>query len=1132
MKTKITCTAAGSPQKAVKGPALLSINRSWKHLFAMWSWTLLLLTAPVAVKAQLTFITNNGAITITGCTGNPTTLTIPSTTNTYNVVSIEDSAFFNQSNVTTVTIIGNILTNIGNSAFSGCGLTNFALPSNLRGLGTNAFANCTNLTNFNFNSDVNITNIPDGMFSGCSKLSSPGQLSSVGDITGIGNSAFAGCGFTNFNLSLFPTFKFLGTNAFANCTNLTNFSFNNDANITNIPDGMFSGCSKLSSPGQLSSVGDITAIGNSAFAGCGFTNFNLSLFPTFKFLGTNAFANCTNLTNFSFNSDANITNIPDGMFSGCSKLSSPGQLSSVGDITGIGNSAFAGCGFTNFNLSLFPTFKFLGTNAFANCTNLTNFSFNSDANITNIPDGMFSGCSKLSSPGQLSSVGDITGIGNSAFAGCGFTNFTLSLFPPLKFLGTNAFANCTNLTNFNFNSDANITNIPDGMFSGCSKFNNQAQLTGIGHIIGIGNSSFAGCGFTNFSLATGFSSGFGSLGTNAFANCTNLTGFTFNNNITSIPSTTFYNDANLSSITIPASVTNIGDGAFEGCSSLANLYFQGNAPTLGGPNVFTGVNAATAVVNYLDSTGGWGSMYGPLNTSAEVEFTYTVTNGVVTITGYTGSGGVITIPSTITGLPVTSVGAQAFYNSTTLMGVTIGTNVTDISEEAFYDCASLTNVMIVNSVTNIGEGAFWGCSGLLSVAIPNSVTSLGDYPFVDCFDLTNIAVAASNPAYSSAGGVLFDKPQGVLLEFPGGLGGNYTIPASVASIAIGAFGDCTNLTNVNIGTNVTDIEYQSFYGCTTLTNIMIPDSVTNLGDYAFQYCSGLTSVTIPDGVTSIGAAPFADCAILTNIAVAASNSAFSSVGGVLFDQAQSMFIEFPAGLGGNYNIPISVTNIGDEAFEDCSGLTSVTIPNTVTSIGDEAFEGCSGLTSVTIPDSITSIGAWTFANCFNLTNVAIPDSVTSIGYESFGGCFHMTSVTIPASVTSIGDYAFSQCFSLNTLLFQGNAPVLGGTNVFSDDNTTAVVNYLPGTTNWGATYGGLLAVELTPQIVSGSPCVSANVFSFTISGASAMVVAVEASTDLINWQPIQTNTLTNATFNFSDPQWTNYPNRSYRLRSP
>ena len=63
------------------------------------------------------------------------------------------------------------------------------------------------------------------------------------------------------------------------------------------------------------------------------------------------------------------------------------------------------------------------------------------------------------------------------------------------------------------------------------------------------------------------------------------------------------------------------------------------------------------------------------------------------------------------------------------------------------------------------------------------------------------------------------------------------------------------------------------------------------------------------------------------------------------------------------NSKYSVTSIGDWAFKECSGLTSVTIPNSVTSIGDRAFSGCSGLTSVTIPNSVTSIGDEAFSVC-------------------------------------------------------------------------------------------------------------------------------------------------------------------------
>ena len=108
-------------------------------------------------------------------------------------------------------------------------------------------------------------------------------------------------------------------------------------------------------------------------------------------------------------------------------------------------------------------------------------------------------------------------------------------------------------------------------------------------------------------------------------------------------------------------------------------------------------------------------------------------------------------------------------------------------------------------------------------------------------------------------------------------------------------------------------------------------------------------------------------------------------------------------------IPGSVTSIDSCAFQDCTGLTSVTIPDSVTSIGWRTFSGCSSLTSVTIPDSVTSIDGDAFSDCSGLTTVTIPSSVTSIGYSAFQNCSGLTSVTIPNSVTSIGSWAFSGC---------------------------------------------------------------------------------------------------------------------------
>ena len=118
----------------------------------------------------------------------------------------------------------------------------------------------------------------------------------------------------------------------------------------------------------------------------------------------------------------------------------------------------------------------------------------------------------------------------------------------------------------------------------------------------------------------------------------------------------------------------------------------------------------------------------------------------------------------------------------------------------------------------------------------------------------------------------------------------------------------------------------------------------------------------------------------------------------------------------------SVTRIADEAFQDCSSLTSITIPDSVTSIGSFAFEGCTGLTSVTMGNSVTSIGSSAFLSCYSLISVTIPDGVTSIGDDAFAYCAGLTSITIPDSVTSIGDSAFDNCRGLESIVVEeGNS---------------------------------------------------------------------------------------------------------------
>lgn len=504
-----------------------------------------------------------------------------------------------------------------------------------------------------------------------------------------------------------------------------------------------------------------------------------------------------------------------------------------------------------------------------------------------------------------------------------------------------------------------------------------------------------------------------------------------------------------------------------------------------------------------------------LPATLQAQFAFTTNNGSITITSYTGTDSAAVIPAATNGYPVTTIGSYAFLSNPNLTSVTIPNSITNIGDEAFDTCSSLTSVTLPDSVVSLGQSvfayctaltnfatgnglfnigiqdfngctslasislgtnlaaiygsAFAGCSSLTSITLPRNITGINDV-FVPCTSLTNISVDAANPYLVSSNGVLFSKDLGFLMQFPGGKGGAYTIP----------------------------------------------DTVTNLGPYAFNQCAAVTSVTIPKGVLKINNNALQFCFALTNITVNSTNSVFSSTNGVLFNKSRTVLIQYPGGKPGLY-----------------------TVPNTVTNIGTNSFYSTFTLAGVIIPKNVDIIRAGAFGFCTNLSTVIISNGVTSIEAQAFWGCLSLTNIIIPASVTNLASAAFATCPNLVSVFFSSNAPVAGnpslGGAVFQGD-LKAVLCYLPGTTGWASTYGGAHTVKWNGSIstTNTSPSIQTNQFGFTISGDFGIPVVVIQCTNLTNpaWQPVQTNILTSNSFYFSDPQWTNYPTRLYRLRSP
>ena len=166
--------------------------------------------------------------------------------------------------------------------------------------------------------------------------------------------------------------------------------------------------------------------------------------------------------------------------------------------------------------------------------------------------------------------------------------------------------------------------------------------------------------------------------------------------------------------------------------------------------------------------------------------------------------------------------------------------------------------------------------------------------------------------------------------------------------------------------------------------------------------------------------------------------------------------------------------------------------------------------------------------------------VALIGFSAFANFTSLTTAILPASITNVGNGAFGGCPKLTGVYFQGNVPGLGGSDVFFQD-PKAIVYYLPGTTGWSSRLSGYPTVLWNPQADTGDVNFGArtNQFGFDIVGSSNLVIVVEACTNLASpiWLALATNILnnfvgTNGISYFSDPQWTNYPRRCYRFRSP
>lgn len=291
---------------------------------------------------------------------------------------------------------------------------------------------------------------------------------------------------------------------------------------------------------------------------------------------------------------------------------------------------------------------------------------------------------------------------------------------------------------------------------------------------------------------------------------------------------------------------------------------------------------------------------------------------------------------------------------------------------------------------------------------------------------------------------------------------------TVTSVGYAAFANTSGITSFIMPDTVTSVGTNVFYGCTNLSYVHLSENLTNISGSrqlvgAFQYCTALQTVTIPAGITCLpktflnsGVQNIILKAKSTEIPKGANNeyvpvsnpdtvkvfipSDGSVTGGyknyishyyvydgrIAFETKADNTLKIVSGLpGGDYTLsgsvvlpanvgPLSVTEIGTEAFVDEEAVTSFAVPDSVSVIGERAFADCDNLEEVTLSQNLTGTLSGTFAGCDSLESVSVPNGVTALS-GTFEGCTSLSAVKFSPTVTTLSNKAFYGCSTLTEL---------------------------------------------------------------------------------------------------------------------
>ena len=832
---------------------------------------------------------------------------------------------------------------------------------------------------------------------------------------------------------------------------------------TAIREYAFSNCHFLTGITLPTSV---TKIGEYAFAGCGDLT-GISIPASVTEIGEYAFSSCSLLQNVTFGTDSQLGSIGICAFSNCSKLAG---ITLPARVTSIGNSAFSECGDLT-GISIPASVTSIGAYAFYYCGSLKNVTFGAGSQLDSIGTQAFNYCSAL--PG-ITLPGSVRSIGDQMFTGC---------------TAMQSIAVGANNTHYSSDGVSLFSQDKTELIACAAGKAGSYQVPD--SVTTIDEFAFVGSSLTGISFGTG--SSLASVGVEAFMNCKLLTALSLPAGVTSIGNSAFAGCESLKSMALPEGLTSVGDDLFSGCVSLTSLTIPKNVSSIA--NIYSAFNGCNSLeeINVEQGNAAYCSYDGAL---------YTI--------GADGAKTLIFCPTAKAGVYTVKAGTTA------------------IGDTAFSHCAKLTDIILPESLKTIGSNSFENCTGLTRIDLPENVTSVDRYPFSGCTDLKELTVS-SNTQFVKYEAIPDTTCNLYVIK---GTGEDNSPPCSNKFYFTKSDDGSTYQFHSYQGTKVGAVIPTELYGkpispaihesdltvnpvtayyngsgffsdktCSTpidsdslctVTNVDM-SSAAEIGWSAFHGCSSLMDITIPAGVMEIADNAFSDCYSLQNITVDPDNRQFCSHAGALYqmeDSGKLSLLCCPMAHTGKFEIypgtdtigtssfqnctgltdvtiPAGVTKIGEDSFLGCSGLTSVTIPAGVTEIGEGAFFDCAGLTSVTIPAGVTEIIDCTFENCTNLKNVTIPSGLTNIENGAFMGCTSLTNITIPSGVTEIGDSAFSGCTGLNTVVLEGAATRLD-TNAFSLEpeealRTALVQEANPDSDTSGSEQNGLSLTAYVPQ---------------------------------------------------------------------